>query len=128
MPRIRDPFVDQHKAGCVCLEQRDEGVTWVDPLLVGGRDQGDVWQIERPSSSDAHPTQKPLALVEKAISNSSSAGDLVCDFFLGSGTTAVVAKKLGRKYLGIDCSEEYCAMAKERLAGVSGNRQKKLAL
>ena len=47
---------------------------------------------------------------------------------IGSGTTAVVAKKLGRKYLGIDCSEEYCAIAKERISGDSGLRQKKLAL
>ena len=50
----------------------------------GDRDQGDVWKIDRPSVSEAHPTQKPLPLVERAIENSSKPGDLVYDGFLGS--------------------------------------------
>ena len=58
----------------------------------GDRDQGDVWRIERPSASEAHPTMKPLALVERAIENSSRPGDLVCDLFLGSGSTLIAAE------------------------------------
>ena len=54
----------------------------------GDRDQGDVWTIHRPAESELHPTMKPLALVERAIENSSRAGDLVLDLFLGSGTHA----------------------------------------
>ena len=51
----------------------------------GDRDQSDVWPIDRPSESPLHPTMKPLALVERAITNSSRDGDLVLDPFLGLG-------------------------------------------
>lgn len=62
-----------------------------------------------------HPTQKPEKLIAKLILASSNEGDLVFDPFLGSGTTAVVAKKLGRKYLGIEREKEYVAYAEYRL-------------
>ena len=62
-----------------------------------------------------HPTQKPEKLLAKLILASSNVGDVVLDPFLGSGTTAVVAKKLGRKYIGIEREEEYCAIAQKRL-------------
>ena len=62
-----------------------------------------------------HPTQKSEKLLAKLILASSNKGDFVFDPFLGSGTTAVVAKKLGRRYLGIDSSEEYCLLAEKRL-------------
>lgn len=63
-----------------------------------------------------HPTQKPEKLIAKLILASSEAGDVVFDPFLGSGTTSVVAKKLGRKYCGIEINEEYCLWAEKRLA------------
>ncbi|MDE5898681.1 MAG: site-specific DNA-methyltransferase [Treponemataceae bacterium] len=63
----------------------------------------------------AHPTQKPEKLVAKLILASSDAGDLVFDPFLGSGTTAVVAKKLGRRFCGIEQNAEYCVWAQRRL-------------
>jgi len=62
-----------------------------------------------------HPTQKPEKLIAKLILASSNKGDVVFDPFLGSGTTSVVAKKLGRQYLGIDREKEYCALAEKRL-------------
>lgn len=62
-----------------------------------------------------HPTQKPEKLVAKLILASSSPGDVVLDPFLGSGTTAVVAKKLGRQFVGIEREAEYCAIAQKRL-------------
>jgi site-specific DNA-methyltransferase (adenine-specific) len=62
-----------------------------------------------------HPTQKPEKLVAKLILASSKPGDLVLDPFLGSGTTSVVAKKLGRRFIGIEVEEEYCLMAERRL-------------
>ena len=67
-----------------------------------------------PENTD-HPTQKPEKLMAKLILASSHAGDLVFDPFLGSGTTAVVAKKLGRHYCGIDMNQEYCCWALKRL-------------
>jgi len=62
-----------------------------------------------------HPTPKPLRLIEKLIVDFSKEGDVVLDPFVGSGTTAVAAKKLKRKYIGIDISEKYCEVAKKRL-------------
>lgn len=63
-----------------------------------------------------HPTQKPEKLLAKIILASSDAGDVVFDPFAGSGTTAVVAKKLGRSFLGIESQGEYCLLAEKRLA------------
>ena len=67
-----------------------------------------------PENTD-HPTQKPEKLIAKLILASSNQGDFVLDPFVGSGTTAVVAKKLGRKFLGIEIEAEYCAYARKRL-------------
>ena len=61
-----------------------------------------------------------MALAEYAIELFSNSGDLVFDPFLGSGTTAVAAKKLGRHYFGCDISQEYIAMAEKRLAKIGG--------
>ncbi len=68
-----------------------------------------------PENTD-HPTQKPEKLLAKIILASSRPGDLVFDPFLGSGTTSVVAKKLGRQYVGIEIDEDYAALAEKRLA------------
>ena len=62
-----------------------------------------------------HPTQKPEKLLAKIILASTNKGDLVFDPFVGSGTTAVVAKKLGRKYVGVEIDEVYCSLALKRL-------------
>lgn len=68
-----------------------------------------------PENTD-HPTQKPEKLLAKIILASSKLGDVVLDPFLGSGTTSVVAKKLGRRYIGIEIDEKYCCLAEKRLA------------
>lgn len=68
-----------------------------------------------PENTD-HPTQKPEKLIAKLILASSKEGDFVFDPFVGSGTTCVVAKKLGRKFSGIEIETEYCAMTMKRLA------------
>ena len=63
----------------------------------------------------AHPAQKPEKLLAKLILASSDPGDMVFDPFLGSGSTSVTAKKLGRNYLGIEVNPQYCAWAEKRL-------------
>ena len=63
-----------------------------------------------------HPTQKPEKLIAKLILASSKEGDVVFDPFMGSGTSCVVASKLGRHYCGIEQNEEYCLWALKRLA------------
>ena len=67
-----------------------------------------------PENTD-HPTQKPEKLIAKLILASSREGDVVFDPFLGSGTTAVAAKKLGRRYCGIELHLDYCLLAAKRL-------------
>ncbi len=68
-----------------------------------------------PENTD-HPTQKPEKLLAKIILASSGKGDVVLDPFAGTGTTSVVAKKLGRRYVGIEIDETYCCWAEKRLA------------
>lgn len=68
-----------------------------------------------PENTD-HPTQKPEKLIAKLILASSCPGDVILDPFLGSGTTSVVAKKLGRSFIGIEIDELYCCLAEKRLS------------
>lgn len=79
----------------------------------------DVWDIPFLSTvSDERvgwPTQKPLALLDRIIRASSNPGDLVADFFCGSGTTLVAAARLGRRFLGCDLRPEAVALATKRL-------------
>lgn len=68
-----------------------------------------------------HPTQKPEKLLAKIILASSKVGDVVFDPFAGAGTTAVVAKKLGRNYCGIEINKTYCLLTEKRLAMAETN-------
>lgn len=63
----------------------------------------------------AHPTQKPEKLLAKLILASSNTGDVILDPFLGSGSTSVTAKKLGRHYIGIEQNDQYCVWTEKRL-------------
>ena len=74
-----------------------------------------------PENTD-HPTQKPEKLVAKVILASSKPSDIIFDPFLGSGTTSVVARKLGRRYVGIEIDEYYCCLAEKRL-DTAGNEK-----
>ena len=74
-----------------------------------------------PENTD-HPTQKPEKLLAKIILASSREDDLIFDPFNGSGTTTVVAKKLGRHYLGIEIDETYCCLAQKRLDQASADQ------
>ena len=62
-----------------------------------------------------HPTQKPVSLLEELIKIHTSLGDLVFDPFMGSGSTGVAALELGRRFIGIEISEKYYQIAKERI-------------
>jgi site-specific DNA-methyltransferase (adenine-specific) len=75
-----------------------------------------------PENTD-HPTQKGEKLLAKLILASTNKGDMVVDPFLGSGTTSVVCKKLGRKYLGIELNEDYCLICEKRLENNNSNIQ-----
>ncbi len=73
---------------------------------------GDVWDIGQ-DLNNPHPAPFPVELIERIIS--STTAKIVLDPFMGSGTTAIAAKNLGRYYIGIDVSQEYCDMAEKRI-------------
>ncbi len=85
---------------------------WLIPLCTGAE------RLKDENGKKAHSTQKPEALLHRVILAASQPGDLVLDPFLGSGTTAAVAKRLHRRYLGFERDPDYAALAKERVAKV----------
>jgi len=80
----------------------------------GDNRQASVFEIPRPKASLAHPTIKPVRLVEAHLVNSSQPGDLVLDPFLGSGTTLIACEKLGRRCCGADIDPRYVDVAVRR--------------
>lgn len=86
----------------------------------GGRKQVEVWEFDRPRSSELHPTMKPIALCANAISNSSQAGEIVMDLFLGSGSTLMAAEQLGRKCFGVEVDPRYCDVIVKRWEQLTG--------
>ena len=91
----------------------------------GGRDQDDVGRIDRPSESPLHPTMKPLPLIERAIDNSSNAGALVLDPFMGSGSTLIACERTGCISAGIELDPRYCDVIVARweaFTGLSGEK------
>jgi len=92
------------------------------------KEAADVWEIPviNPMAIEriGYPTQKPEALLERIIKASSNEGDLVADFFCGSGTTADVAEKLGRKWIATDLGKFAIHTTRKRLIGVQRQLKK----
>ncbi len=104
-----------------------------EPILYGWRDgaahhavtdrtQDTVWEFDRPSRSTEHPTMKPVALVERAIRNSSQPGDTVYDPFAGSGTTLIAAELASRTARVIEIDPRYGQVILERWATLTGGQ------
>jgi site-specific DNA-methyltransferase (adenine-specific) len=116
---VREPY-DEATIARYARDKRYKNEAARKEHLCKGKYATNLWRI--PSLKGAsqekvgHPSQKPEALIERIIRSSSGEGDLVLDPFLGSGTTAVVAKKLGRRWIGIEASREYSQLARKRLA------------
>lgn len=86
------------------------------PLL---RNKRDVWQINSVPYKGAHFAAYPPKLVETCLLAGCPQDGIVLDPFLGSGTTAAVAKQMGRHYIGIELNPDYCALAEQRIGGVT---------
>ena len=78
-----------------------------------------IERLKNKSGKKVHPTQKPEGLLHRIIVSSSNQGELVLDPFFGTGTTGAVAKRLGRKYIGIEKDKNYIREAKNRIEKVS---------
>ena len=89
-----------------------------DHYWCGARDQGDVWFVNKPVKNDLHPTMKPVALVERAIRNSSKTRDIVLDPFGGSGSTLIACAKTGRQARLVELDPKYVDVIIRRWQGV----------
>ena len=96
---------------------------WDQAFHPKGRNKRTVWSIPLSKCREAHFAVFPESLVQTCILATTCAGGVVLDPFIGSGTTALVARPLNRHYIGIDCVEKYCEMARRRLdqAGATTN-------
>ena len=95
-----------HTIWCWNLPQKQDGVVW--DVLSDNTECGNWWK---------HSCTKPVSLMEKLVCIVKET-DLILDPFLGSGTTAVACKRLNRRFIGIEISEKYCEIAKNRLQNV----------
>lgn len=115
----------QHK------RDRKKGYLWKD---YGGKKSqihpfgplvSDVWtdihRIKHNSKRDPHPCQLPIHLPDRLILMTTNEGDIVLDPFLGTGTTAISAKRLGRKYIGLELDEKYAEIAKTKLENTTSD-------
>lgn len=84
------------------------------------RKQSDVWDIPRPKKSAEHPTMKPVALVSRALMNSTNRGDSVLDIFGGSGTTLIAAEQTGRRCYMVELDPKYCDVIVRRWQNLTG--------
>ena len=132
MPNFRGRrFTNAHETLIWCAKGRDARYTfnyeamkalndelqmrsdWLLPICSGGE------RLKDGNGRKVHPTQKPEALLHRVILAATRPGDLVLDPFFGTGTTGVVAKRLGRHYLGIERDPDYIAAAQARLTATS---------
>lgn len=79
------------------------------------RKQSDVWDVDRPTKSELHPTTKPIELINIALNNSSRLGNLIMELFTGSGSTMVASHQLKRKCYGMELDPKYCDVIVNRM-------------
>jgi site-specific DNA-methyltransferase (adenine-specific) len=122
--------------GCRCFTHATEIILWATKAAKGthhrhvfnyaemkaangGRQMKNVWRFSAPGAEEKregrHPTQKPLALIERCLLAGTRPGDLVLDPFAGSGSTGVAALRLGRRFLGCEVDPRYARIAARRL-------------
>ena len=85
------------------------------PQWFGASDEKTVWELKKESKNEYHPTQKPIELPSRAITNSSKINDIIYDCFLGSGSTMVASHQLKRKCYGMELDTKYCQVIVDRM-------------
>lgn len=91
-----------------------------------GQFKTSVWEIDKPRSNKDHPTMKPVALVENALLNNSKVGDVVVDFYIGSGTTMVACQQLERICYSIEIEPRYCQVTIDRMLKLNPDLEVKI--
>lgn len=108
----KSKFTFHYKSLKAANEDRQMRSDWYLPICSGK-------ERIKTNGEKAHSTQKPEALLRRIIISSSNPGDVILDPFMGSGTTAAVAKMLGRNYIGIEQDKKYIAVAEQRLKPIT---------
>ena len=129
--------------GCRCFTHASEMLLWATKATKGskarhtfnygamkaengGRQMKNIWRLSPPYGEEKrfgkHPTQKPVALIDRCLRASTNPGDLVVDLFAGSGSAGVAALRLGRRFIGIEREADYVAVAVERLKEAASER------
>ena len=102
-----EPCMYLHKDGCA-------------PVWYGPTNEKTVWELKKESRNEFHPTQKPVGLPERAIGNSSKAGDYILDLFGGSGSTLIACEKIGRIGRMMELDPKYCDVIVQRWQEFTG--------
>mgnify|MGYP001607464407 CR=1 FL=1 len=98
---------------CFFAHRKGKTARWYGP-----NNEVTLWEYDRASVNEHHPTQKPVELAARAIANSSATGHIVLDLFFGSGSTMVAAEQLGRICYGMEIEPKYCAVILERISAM----------
>jgi site-specific DNA-methyltransferase (adenine-specific) len=119
-------FTHSHETLIWATRSRDSKRTFNYELMKqqnGGRQMRSMWTLNAPTPSEKaqgkHPTQKPLALLERVVMATTNPGDHILDPFMGSGTTGVAALKHGRLFTGVEYSLDYADLARRRIMSVT---------
>jgi modification methylase len=98
------------------MKELNEGIQmrsdWVLPICTGGE------RLKGEDGKKVHPTQKPESLLFRCIMAASNPGDVILDPFFGTGTTGAVARRLGRRFIGLERDPDYAAIARKRIAEI----------
>ena len=106
---------------CIYGHKKGKSINWYGPT-----DEKTIWELKNDNKNKLHQTQKPIALAERAIMNSSKLKDIILDMFLGSGSTLIAAEKLNRKCYGMELDEKYCDVIIERWEQFTGLKAEKI--
>lgn len=109
-------YKQKHEPAYYCFK-KGQAPRWFGPT-----NEVTVWDVDRSSKNEFHPTQKPVELAARAMRNSSEKRDLVLDLFLGSGSTLVAAEVAGRRCYGLELSPAYCDVIVARWEKLSGGK------
>jgi DNA modification methylase len=113
-------FMSQYIPNCEpCMYLHKENCS---PAWYGPSNEKTVWELKKEPKNDYHPTQKPVELPERAVSNSSKAGDTVLDLFGGSGSTLIACEKLSRHARLMELDPKYCDVIVKRWEDFTGKK------
>ena len=113
-------FMSQYIPNCEpCMYLHKEGCS---PSWYGPTNEKTVWELKKESTNNYHPTQKPVELPERAITNSTKQGDSVLDLFGGSGSTLIACEKIGRLARVMELDPKYCDVIVKRWEDFTGKQ------